>query len=105
MLMLFRLMRLSQCGNRQPEAKNDSDGQHEINEDLQKWNEFHQPRAARPREEHVRQQAVANNNDQNNADNGLNSLRPGPMRSSKNKIADDERDGCRAELREDRKGQ
>src|SRR5579864_1322792 len=103
MLRLFWLMRLSQRGHGEAETKHDGDGQHEIDQDLQERNEFNQPHAARPREQHVRQQPVANNNDQNDADDGLNSFRPGPMRVSKDKMADDEGNRGRAELREDRK--
>src|SRR6185437_2024708 len=103
MLRLFRLMRLRQCGDGKSEAENDRDGQHEINQDLQKRNELNQPHAARAREQHVRQQPVANNNDKDETDDGLNSFRPGPMRVSKDEIADNEGDRSRGELREDGK--
>src|SRR5579859_6453243 len=103
MLRLFRLMRLRERCDGQPETKNYDNGQHEINRGLQKRNELNQPHAARAREQHVRQQPVANNNDQNDADDGLHGFRPGLMHVAKYKIAADEGDRSRAELRENRK--
>ncbi len=91
MFRLFRLMRLRQSGNGQPEAKGDGDRQHEINQALQQRNKFDEPHAARAREEHVRQKPVAKNDDQNNADERLNNFRPDPVGVSKDEIADNER--------------
>src|SRR6185369_4762892 len=100
MLRLFWFMRLSQRRNGKPETQSNRDGQHEIDQGLQKRNEFNQPHAPRPREQHVRQQPVANNNDQDDANDGLYNLRPGRVVLSKDKMTDDKRDGGGAQLRE-----
>jgi hypothetical protein len=96
-------MRLSQRGNGEPEAEDDGDRKHEINQSLQKRDESNQPDAARPSEQHVRQQPVANNNDQNDTDDGLNDFWPSPMRVSKDEMANNEGDGSGTELRENGK--
>src|SRR3954451_11333453 len=103
MLRLFRLMRLRQRGYGESEAESNRDRQHEIDEDLQNRNESDQPHAARAREQHIRQQPVANNNYKDNADDGLYDFRPSPVRVSIDKMADDERDRGGTELREDGK--
>src|ERR1700743_1209431 len=99
MFWLFRLMRLSKRGHREPEAENNGDRQHEIHQPLQERNKFYEPLSARAREEHIRQQAVAGDDDQNNADDGLCNFRPAPF-LTKDEIADETGDDGRDELRE-----
>src|SRR5712671_3987385 len=103
MLWLFWFMRLSQRGHGESETEGDGDGQHEINQDLQKRNEFNQPYAARTGEKHVRQKPVADNNDQDDSDDGLDDFRPEPVSVAKYEMANDEGDGCRGQLCEERK--
>src|ERR1700727_1538915 len=101
MLRLFRLMRLRQRGDGESETERDGDGQHEVNQSLQYRNKFDQPLATGAREENVGEQAVTNNNDQDDADDGLGDFRPGPLVVAENEIADEKSDDCSNQLRED----
>src|ERR1043165_5430651 len=105
MLGFFRLVRFSQRSHGEPEAERNRDGQHQVNQDLQEQDEFHQPYAACAREEHIRQKPVADNNDQDDADDGLDNFRPRQVGIAEDEVADDKSDGSRGELRKERKSE
>src|SRR6266481_6963789 len=100
MLRLFRLMRLRQSGHGKPKAQCDGNGQHEINQAAQQRYESHQPYALRAGKQHIGQQPVAYDNDQNNADDGLGNFRPGPILVTKNQIANEKGDRGGKKLRQ-----
>src|SRR5579859_437552 len=103
MLGFFRLVRFSQRGHGEPEAEHHGNGQHEVNQNLQERNEGHQPSAARARKKHIRQEPVADNDDQDDADDGLDRFRPSPMGVAEDEVADDKGDGGGGELSKERK--
>ena len=95
---------LGERSDRLQKTQHDRDRQHEVDQNLQNQRPVHQPLALGAREEHERQKAVADDDDQDQADRGLQDFVDAPGLIAENQEADHQRDRRHGELREHRHG-
>ena len=106
-LGLRRLVRmlLGQRGDRLQEPQHQRDGQHHVDQYSQQHGAAHQPFAPGPRKEDKRQEAVEQDDDEDQAERGLQNLVDAPAAFAKHGEADQQGDGSGDDLRQHRHGE
>ena len=103
---LGRTLRLPACillgerRNRLHEAEHDCHRHHQVNQEPQDQRPVHEPLAVGAREKHERQESIAENHDQHDADRHLQNLVNIPVAVGKQQVSDQQRDRGQDELRE-----